>query len=77
MENVEFCYRGYSIEDLAEKLILETSFLLIFGELPTAIELKQFEIDIRKYTLVNEEMKASLMVFLEHSPSYGSFGCFD
>jgi citrate synthase len=52
-------YRGYSIEDLAEKAdFLETSFLLIFGELPTAVELKQFEIDIRKYTLVNEEMKS-------------------
>jgi citrate synthase len=52
-------YRGYSIEDLAEKAdFLETSFLLIFGELPTAVELKRFEIDIRKYTLVNEEMKS-------------------
>ena len=52
-------YRGYSIEDLAEKAdFLETSYLLIFGELPTADQLKQFEIDIRKYTLVNEEMKS-------------------
>jgi citrate synthase len=52
-------YRGYSIEDLAEKAdFLETSYLLIFGELPTADQLKQFENDIRKYTLVNEEMKS-------------------
>jgi citrate synthase len=52
-------YRGYSIEDLAEKAdFLETSFLLIFGELPTSDELKKFENDIRKYTLVNEEMKS-------------------
>ncbi|MBC5837017.1 citrate synthase [Flavobacterium muglaense] len=51
-------YRGYSIEDLAEKAdFLEVSFLLIFGELPTAAQLKQFEVDIRKHTLVNEEMK--------------------
>jgi citrate synthase len=51
-------YRGYSIEDLADKAdFLEVSFLLIFGELPTAGQLKQFEDDIRKYTLVNEEMK--------------------
>jgi citrate synthase len=51
-------YRGYSIEDLAEKAhFLEVSYLLIFGELPTADQLKQFETDIRKYTLVNEEMK--------------------
>ena len=51
-------YRGYSIEDLAEKAhFLEVSYLIIFGELPTAEQLKQFETDIRKYTLVNEEMK--------------------
>ncbi|OIQ21411.1 MAG: citrate (Si)-synthase [Flavobacterium sp. MedPE-SWcel] len=51
-------YRGYSIEDLAGKSnFLEVSFLLVFGELPTAAELEKFEDDIRKYTLVNEEMK--------------------
>ncbi|MFD2601252.1 citrate synthase [Flavobacterium suzhouense] len=51
-------YRGYSIEDLAEKShFLEVSYLLIFGELPTAAQLEKFENDIRKYTLVNEEMK--------------------
>jgi len=51
-------YRGYSIEELAEKAnFLEVSFLLIFGELPTVSQLEKFENDIRKYTLVNEEMK--------------------
>lgn len=51
-------YRGYSIEELAEKAtFLEVSYLLIFGELPTQIQLNQFESDIRQYTLVNEEMK--------------------
>jgi citrate synthase len=51
-------YRGYSIEELADKAdFLEVSFLLIFGELPTKAELEKFENDIRKYTLVNEEMK--------------------
>ena len=51
-------YRGYSIEDLAEKAnFLEVSYLLIFGELPTAHQLEQFENDIKKHTLVNEEMK--------------------
>jgi citrate synthase len=51
-------YRGYAIEDLADKAdFLEVSFLLIFGELPTASQLEQFENDIRKHTLVNEEMK--------------------
>lgn len=51
-------YRGYAIEELAEKAsFLEVSYLLIFGELPTRSQLDQFEDDIRKYTLVNEEMK--------------------
>ena len=51
-------YRGYSIEDLAEKAdFLEVSYLLIFGELPTAQQLEQFENDIKKHSLVNEEMK--------------------
>jgi len=52
-------YRGYSIEDLAEKgHFLEVSYLVIFGELPTATQLEQFEKDITRYTLVNEEMKS-------------------
>lgn len=51
-------YRGYAIEDLADKAnFLEVSYLLIFGELPSADQLTKFENDIRKYTLVNEEMK--------------------
>ena len=52
-------YRGYSIEELAEKAdFLEVCYLLIFGELPTAAHLKEFETHIRRYTLVNEEMKS-------------------
>jgi citrate synthase len=51
-------YRGYSIEDLADKAdFLEVSYLVIFGELPTKEQLANFENNIRKYTLVNEEMK--------------------
>ena len=51
-------YRGYSIEDLADKAsFLEVSYLVIFGELPTKQQLSDFERNIRKYTLVNEEMK--------------------
>jgi citrate synthase len=51
-------YRGYAIEDLADKAdFLEVSYLVIFGELPSKTQLIQFETDIRKYTLVNEEMK--------------------
>lgn len=51
-------YRGYSIEALAENSnFLEVSYLVIFGELPSKAELQRFENTIRKYTLVNEEMK--------------------
>ncbi|CAM4062429.1 MULTISPECIES: citrate synthase [Flavobacterium] len=57
-------YRGYSIEELADKAdFLEVSFLLIFGELPNKTQLEKFETDIRKYTLVNEEMKTILEGF--------------
>ena len=39
-------YRGYAIEDLADQAnFLEVSYLLIFGELPTAAQLEQFETD--------------------------------
>ncbi|MDO4727477.1 MAG: citrate synthase [Bacteroidota bacterium] len=51
-------HRGYSIEDLAERAtFLEVCYLLIFGELPTQTELNKFESDIRRYTLVHEDMK--------------------
>ena len=57
-ENGILHYRGYSIESLAEQsTFLEVSYLLIFGELPSKAQLTKFENDIRKYTLVNEEMK--------------------
>ncbi|MBM3417546.1 MAG: citrate synthase [Bacteroidetes bacterium] len=51
-------YRGYRIEELAEKAtFLEVSYLLIYGELPTIHELKDFEANIKKHTLVHEDMK--------------------
>lgn len=57
-------YRGYSIEELADKSnFLEVSYLLVFGHLPKASELLKFEKDIRKHTLVNEEMKTILEGF--------------
>jgi citrate synthase len=52
-------YRGYPIEQLAEhSTFLETSYLLIYGELPTADELAAFEKRIRKHTLLHEDFKA-------------------
>ncbi len=51
-------YRGYPIEQLAEKSsFLEVAYLLIFGNLPTQDELNQFQTEISKHTLVHEDMK--------------------
>jgi len=57
-------YRGYSIEDLAEKAdFLEVVFLLIFGELPTKIELDNFKVDIIGQSGVNDDMKKVIAGF--------------
>jgi len=51
-------YRGYPIEQLAEKAsFLETAYLLIYGELPTKEQLTNFSDRIRMHTLLREEMK--------------------
>ncbi|MEN1784542.1 MAG: citrate synthase [Bacteroidota bacterium] len=54
-------YRGYAIEDLAEKAdFLEVAYLLIFGELPDKDQLHKFESDIKAESHVDEEMKKIL-----------------
>jgi citrate synthase len=51
-------YRGYPIEQLAEgSTFLETSHLLIHGELPSATQLEQFTSRIQHHTLLHEEMR--------------------
>ncbi len=51
-------YRGYSIEQLAEKAsFIEVAYLLIYGNLPTQTELDIFTNNITKHTLVHEDMK--------------------
>ena len=57
-------YRGYSIEELAEKAdFLEVAYLLIFGELPTQDELDQFHADIKKHAVVDDDIKKILDAF--------------
>jgi citrate synthase len=57
-------YRGYSIEELAEKAdFLEVAYLLIFGELPTQSELNQFHSDIKKHSVVDDDVKKILDAF--------------
>src|SRR6478736_1191488 len=51
-------YRGYPIEQLAEKsTFVETSFLLIYGHLPSEAELEDFTSRIRRHTLLHEDLK--------------------
>ena len=51
-------YRGYPIEQLAEKSsFLEVAYLLIYGALPTQAELDHFSGQITKHTLVHEDMR--------------------
>ena len=52
-------YRGYPIEQLAEKSdFLEVCHLLLFGELPTAAQKVKFERDITRHTMVHEQLKS-------------------
>src|SRR5919202_1341540 len=51
-------YRGYPIDQLAEKSsFLEATHLLIYGELPTAQQLADFDSKIRRHTLLHEDLK--------------------
>ena len=51
-------YRGYPIEQLAAKSgFIEVAYLLIYGELPTAEQLKSFNYELSHHTLVHEDMK--------------------
>lgn len=51
-------YRGYDIADIAQNsTYLEVAWLLIHGELPTAVELAQFEEKVRRHTLIHEDLR--------------------
>ena len=51
-------YRGYPIEQLAEKSsYLETSYLLIYGELPTPEQLADFDSRLRMHTILHEDLR--------------------
>ena len=57
-------YRGYSIEDLAEKAdFLEVSYLLIFGELPSQDQLSKFHSDIKDKAIVDDDVRKILDAF--------------
>jgi citrate synthase len=52
-------YRGYPIEQLAQRSdFVETSYLLIYGELPTQPQLEYFRNSLQRHTMLHEEMKS-------------------
>ncbi len=52
-------YRGYPIEVIAERCdFIETSYLLIYGELPTAEQLAKFRMSLRRHTMLHEDMRS-------------------
>jgi len=57
-------YRGYSIEELAEKAdFLEVAYLLIFGELPTQEQLDKFHEDIKEESVVDDDIRKIIDAF--------------
>jgi citrate synthase len=51
-------YRGYPIEQLAQKCdFVEVCYLLIYGELPTTEQLQNFRMTLRRHTLLHEDMR--------------------
>tara|TARA_B100001540_G_scaffold160025_1_gene141611 strand:+ start:69 stop:1337 length:1269 start_codon:yes stop_codon:yes gene_type:complete len=57
-------YRGHSIEELCSKAsFVQVAYLLIYGELPNENELLVFENDIKKESIVDEDLKSILKSF--------------
>ncbi|WP_445747944.1 citrate synthase [Polaribacter sp.] len=57
-------YRGYDIEELAEKAtFLEVAYALIFGDLPTSEQLEKFYADIKAQSVVDEDVKKIVDAF--------------
>ncbi len=57
-------YRGYPIEQLAEKSnFIEVSYLTLFGELPTQNQYDDWEYEIRHHTFVHENIKQLMEAF--------------
>ena len=65
-------YRGYRIEDLAEKSsFMEVAYLLIYGELPTQAQFDDFTKQITYHTLVHEDIKKILDGFPSNAHPMG------
>ncbi|HYE13089.1 MAG TPA: citrate synthase, partial [Pyrinomonadaceae bacterium] len=67
-------YRGYPIEQLAEhSTYLEVAYLLLYGELPTAEQLRQWTWNITHHTFINENIKKVLDGFHYNAHPMGMF----
>jgi citrate synthase len=67
-------YRGYPIEQLAEKsTYLETAYLILFGELPTATQLENWTRDITLHTMLHENIKKLMEGFQYDAHPMGVF----
>ena len=67
-------YRGYPIEQLAEKSnYLEVAYLSLFGELPTQAELERWNYDITHHTYLHENMKDLMAAFRYDAHPMGMF----
>jgi citrate synthase len=67
-------YRGYPIEQLAEHSdFIETSYLILFGELPTEVELESWSRDIMLHTMLHENIKKFLEGFRYDAHPMGMF----
>jgi citrate synthase len=67
-------YRGYPIEQLAEKsTYLETAYLIIFGELPTSSQLQQWTREITFHTMLHENIKKLMEAFQYDAHPMGVF----
>ena len=70
----ELEYRGYPIEQLAEhSTYLEVAYLLLFGELPTAAQLVEWQQSVTKHTLLHENIKHLMRGFRYDAHPMGIF----
>jgi citrate synthase len=77
-------YRGYAVEELAERsTFVETAYLLIFGELPTAAQLAEFRRLLGRHEYIHEDMLHAFDGFPNNAPPMAilsaminALGCF-
>src|SRR3954451_24216156 len=73
-DNGKLLYRGYPIEQLAERsTFLETAYLVLFGELPTAAQLAAWRHEIITHTMVHENIKHLVDAFRHDAHPMGMF----